>query len=86
LANAELFFNSALAYEVPVLQVFARSLLAEATVPEEGEDTEDPMTAEITREARRLLGIVTLFYAISLEEVPHISCIREFVGGSDLDY
>lgn len=86
LGNAELFFNSALAYEVPVLQVFARSLLAEATVPEEGEDSEDPITVEITREARRLLGMITLFYPISLEEVPHMSCIREFVGGSDLDY
>ena len=85
-ANAELFFNSSLVYELPVLSIFARSLLAEATVPEDGEDPADAMTREITREARRLLGLVNLFYAIPLEEVPHISCIREFVGGSDLKY
>jgi uridine kinase len=85
LNNAELFFNSALAYELPVLAVSARSLLAEATVPEDTEDPNDPLTVEITREARRLLTLISFFYEISLEEVPHISCIREFVGGSDLD-
>lgn len=85
-SNAELFFNSSLVYELPVLSIPARGLLAEATVPEDGEDPKDPMCREITREARRLLGLVNLFYAIPLEEVPHISCIREFVGGSDLKY
>lgn len=84
--NAEMFFNSSLVYELPVLSIFARSLLSEATVPEEDEDPKDPITQEITREARRLLGLVNLFYAIPLEEVPHISCIREFIGGSDLKY
>lgn len=84
--NADMFFNSSLVYELPVLSIFARTLLAEAAVPDEGEDPNDPMTKEITREARRLLGLVNLFYAIPLEEVPHISCIREFTGGSDLKY
>jgi uridine kinase len=84
--NALYFFNSSLVYEVPVLSVCVRSLLAEATVPEPDEDLNDPITIEITREARRLLALIKPFYAISLEEVPHISCIREFCGGSDLDY
>ncbi|OHS99614.1 Phosphoribulokinase [Tritrichomonas foetus] len=84
--NAEMFFNSSLVYELPVLSIFARSLLAEATVPEEDEDPNDPITKEITREARRLLGLANLFYAIPLQDVPHISCIREFTGGSDLKY
>lgn len=84
--NAEMFFNSSLVYELPVLSIFARSLLAEATMPEENEDPEDPMTIEITREAKRLLGLANLFYAIPLQDVPHISCIREFTGGSDLKY
>lgn len=84
--NAIYFFNSSLVYELPVLSIYGRSLLAEATVPEEGEDLKDPMTQEITREAKRLLGLLNLFYPISSEEVPHISCIREFIGGSDLKY
>jgi uridine kinase len=86
IGNADVFFNSSLVYELPVTSIFARSLLAEATVPEPGEDPKNPLTVEITREAKRLLGLVNLFYAISAEEVPHISCIREFVGGSELDY
>jgi uridine kinase len=85
LNNAELFFNSALAYELPVLTVSAHSLLSEATVPENSEDPNDSLTVEITREAKRLFTLISLFYEISLEEVPHISCIQEFVGGSDLD-
>ena len=84
--NSEMFFNSSLVYELPVLSIFARSLLAEATVPEPDENPNDPVTKEITREARRLLGLANLFYAIPLQDVPHISCIREFTGGSDLKY
>lgn len=84
--NAQMFFNSSLVYELPVLSIFARGLLSEATVPEEGEDLNDPMTKEITREAKRLLLLVGMFYAIPQQDVPHISCIREFTGGSDLKY
>ncbi|EAX98746.1 Phosphoribulokinase / Uridine kinase family protein [Trichomonas vaginalis G3] len=84
--NAEMFFNSSLVYELPVLSIYGRALLSEATIPEEHEDIRDPLTAEVTQEAKRLLGMLNLFYPIPLEEVPHISCIREFVGGSDLKY
>lgn len=84
--NAQMFFNSSLVYELSVLSIFARSLLSEATIPEAGEDLDDPMTKEITREAKRLLLLVNLFYAIPSQDVPHISCIREFTGGSDLKY
>jgi len=84
--NAELFFNSALVYELPVLSVQGKALLAEATVPEADEDPESPYSIEVTKEARRLLGMLNLFYPVSIEVVPHISCIREFVGGSDLKY
>lgn len=84
--NAEMFFNSSLVYELPVLSIYARSLLAEATVPAADEDLKDPMTKEITREAKRLLSMANMFYAIPTEDVPHISCIREFIGGSDLKY
>ena len=84
--NAELFFNSALVYELPVLSVYGKALLAEATIPEKDEDPESPQCQEITREARRLLGLLNFFYPVATEIVPHISCIREFVGGSDLKY
>jgi uridine kinase len=84
--NAELFFNSSLVYELPVLSIYGKGLLAEATVPEKGEDPDSPQAKEITQEARRLLGMLNFFYPISLECVPHISCIREFIGGSDLKY
>ncbi|OHT11559.1 Phosphoribulokinase [Tritrichomonas foetus] len=84
--NAELFFNSALVYELPVYTIMGKALLAEATIPEPGEDPEDPRTQEITNEARRLYGLLNFFYPVPTEVVPHISCIREFVGGSDLKY
>ena len=84
--NAELFFNSSLVYELPVLAIQGKTLLAEATVPEEGEDPHSKESEEITKEARRLLNLLNVFYPISSEIVPHISCIREFIGGSDLKY
>jgi len=84
--NAELFFNSALVYELPVLSVQGKALLAEATMPEDDEDPNSAESKEVTKEARRLLGLLNFFYPASTEIVPHISCIREFVGGSDLKY
>ena len=83
--NAEMFFNSSLVYELPVLSVFARVLLCEATTPDPGEDPNTPEAKEVSQEARRLLHLVNLFYPLSPEVVPGISCIREFMGNSDLD-
>ena len=85
-ANAELFFNSALVYELPVLSIYGKGLLSEATLPGPDEDPNSPETIAICEEARRLLNLLNLFYPVSIEVVPHISCIREFVGGSDLKY
>lgn len=85
-SNAELFFNSALVYELPVLSIFARGLLAEASIPGPDEDPYSPQTQEVTKEALRLQGLLSFFYPLSTEIVPHISCIREFIGGSDLKY
>lgn len=84
--NAELWFNSALVYELPILAMFAKGLLAEASVPEMGEDPESIRSQEITKEALRVQKLLQFFYPVSVEIVPHISCIREFVGGSDLNY
>ncbi|KAH0806440.1 Phosphoribulokinase / Uridine kinase family protein [Histomonas meleagridis] len=85
-ANAELFFNSALVYELPVLSIYARGLLAEASIPGPDEDPDDPQSQEVTKEALRLQGFLNFFYPLSVEIVPHTSCLREFVGGSDLKY
>ena len=85
-ANAELFFNSALVYELPVLAIFGKGLLAEASMPGPDEDPNSPRAEELTKEALRLQGLLNYFYPVSVEHVPHISCIREFVGGSDLKY
>lgn len=85
-ANAQMSFNSSLVYELPVLSVYGRGLLAEATVPADHEELNDPQTKMITTEAKRILTLLNMFYPISSEEVPHTSCIREFIGGSDLKY
>ncbi|KAK8884933.1 hypothetical protein M9Y10_044056 [Tritrichomonas musculus] len=84
--NAEYWFNSALVYELPVLSIYAKGLLAEASVPEPNEDPESEKAREITTMALRVQSLLNLFYPVSVETVPHISCIREFVGGSDLSY
>lgn len=84
--NAEMFFNSSLVYELPVLMIFGKGLLSEATIPEKGEDPNTPESQLISSEARRLLGLINFFYPVSVEVVPHISLIREFVGGSDFQY
>jgi len=84
--NAAMFFNSALVYELPVFSIFGRSLLCEATVPDPDEDPESIESQQITEEARRLLGLLNFFYPLSPERISKISCIREFIGGSDLAY
>jgi uridine kinase len=85
-ANAEVFFNSALVYEISVLSTFAKGLLAEASFPGDDEDPLSEQAKEISREAVRLQGLLSFFYPIAVEVVPHISTLREFVGGSDLEY
>lgn len=84
--NAEFFFNSALIYELSVLSLLGKPLLSEASIPEPDEGIDPKESEEITIEARRLLTLLNFFYPLSPEIVPHISCIREFIGGSDLKY
>lgn len=84
--NAELFFNSSLVYELPVLSIYGKVLLSEATEPSEDEDPDSPDSIEITNEAKRLLKLLNLFYPLPPGVVPTISCIREFIGNSELKY
>ena len=84
--NADYCFNSALFYEISVVSLFAKSLLADASVPAKGEDKNDPNSKAVNNEVKRLTSLINLFYPFSVDQVPHISCIREFVGGSDIKY
>ena len=81
-----MFFNSSLVYELPVLSIYARVLLSEATIPPKDEDPDSQESRDVTEEAARLLGLLKNFYPLSPESVPAISCIREFIGSSELKY
>jgi uridine kinase len=84
--NAEIFFNSTLVYEIPALLVYAKVLLSEATDPDPGEDITPDNAEQITKDVTRLLAFLNCFYPIPPEIVPNNSCIREFIGGSELKY
>jgi len=73
--QADIFFNSALIYELAILAPFVEPLLA--AVP--------PDTPE-RAEANRLLTLLGHVLPAPLEGVPPTSIIREFVGGSSFHY
>jgi len=72
---ADATFNSSLDYELAVLRPYVEPLLTEIkpNVPEYAD-------------ARRLMGFLRNFYAISATQVPNDSLLREFIGGSLLQY
>ena len=69
--SADVFFNSALIYELAVLKQFAEPLLFSIS-PEEPE----------YHEAKRLLKFLEYFLGVSSEHLPNNSIVREFAGGS----
>lgn len=69
--DADVFFNSALVYEMCVLKQFAEPLLLKI----------DRSMAQYV-EAQRLAKFLDSFLGISSEEVPANSILREFIGGS----
>lgn len=71
--NADVLFNSALAYELSVLRPLAEPILRQVT----------PGTPAYM-EARRLLAFLDWFLPIETEWLPDNSILREFVGGSIL--
>jgi uridine kinase len=71
--NADVMFNSALAYELSVLRPLAEPLLRQVT----------HSTPEFV-ETRRLLAFLEWFLPIDTEWVPDNSILREFIGGSIL--
>jgi len=72
---ADATFNSSLDYELGVLKTFVDPLLTEIKpdVPEYAD-------------ARRLHGFMRNFYSIPADQVPNDSLLREFIGGSLLEY
>ncbi|MBR0302291.1 MAG: nucleoside kinase, partial [Clostridia bacterium] len=69
--NADVMFNSASLYELAVLKIFAEPLLFAI-----------PHDAPEYPEAKRLLKFLEYFLALSPEDVPRNSLLREFIGGS----
>jgi uridine kinase len=71
--NADIMFNSALAYELSALKPLAEPLLRQ--VPH--------ATPEFV-EAKRLLALLEWFQPIETDLIPDNSILREFIGGSIL--
>ncbi len=71
--NADVMFNSALPYELPVLKPYAEPLLR--TVPS---------GTKAYRTAERLLRLLACVRPIDTGLVPNTSLLREFIGGSIL--
>jgi len=73
--NADVFFNSGLAYELGVLKLWAEPRLA-AVGPE------DPNYGR----ARTLIELLTMMLPIDARQVPPTSLLREFIGESGFHY
>lgn len=72
--NADAIFNTAMIYELAAIKEKAESLLKEV-----------PESASVYSEAQRLLGYLSHFEAITDDEIPRTSLLREFIGGSVFD-
>jgi uridine kinase len=73
--NANVMFNSALAYELAVLKPLAEPLLRQV-----------PYNLPQFIEARRLLAFLDWFLPLDVTLIPTNSIVREFLGGSSLQY
>ncbi|HKK09940.1 MAG TPA: hypothetical protein VJ939_03845, partial [Bacteroidales bacterium] len=73
--EADIMFNSALLYELPVLKTHVEPLLRKVK----------PNQKEYNV-AQRLLKFFSYFVPIEDKEIPPTSIIREFLGGSSFDY
>ncbi len=69
--SADTMFNSALIYELSVLKTYAEPLLFSV-----------PKNSPEYQEAKRLLKFFDYFLAVSSEDIPRNSLLREFIGGS----
>ena len=67
--QADMIINTALAYEIGVLKVYADPLLFSVGVD-----------SEYYSESRRLIEYLQVFFTIPSEFVPKDSILREFIG------
>lgn len=70
--NADIMFNSALVYELPVLKKYALPLLKKIN-----------QDCEMYYEAQRLIEILECFKTLETQEIPLNSLLREFIGQSN---
>ena len=84
--NAEKVFNSAYEYELPVLSGFVKDLLIEAQKPLEKENPESREAKIISEEGKRIMNFLSFVGEIPQNDIPGLSFLREFIGGSDLKY
>ncbi len=73
--TADIFYNSALPYELSVLKNFGEFFLRKVQ-----------MNSKEYSEAKRLLSFLSYFITLTPEEIPPTSIIREFIGGSSFNY
>jgi uridine kinase len=71
--NADIMFNSALAYELSALKPYAEPLLRQV-----------PFGTREYIEAKRMLALLEWFQPVPTDLIPDNSILREFVGGSIL--
>ncbi len=71
--NADIMFNSALAYELSALKPYGEPLLRQV-----------PFGTREYIEAKRMLALLEWFQPVSTELIPDNSILREFIGGSIL--
>jgi uridine kinase len=71
--NADIMFNSALAYELSALKPYAEPLLRQV-----------PFGTREFIEAKRMLALLDWFQPVSSDLIPDNSILREFIGGSIL--
>lgn len=72
--EADIIFNTALLYELPVLKVLAEPLLKAI-----------PNTSPVANEAHRLLEFLSIFQPLNPAMVPSNSILREFIGTAGHD-
>lgn len=73
--KADIMFNSALIFELPVLKRYAMPILSQV-----------PQNSPAYAEAHRLLKFLDYFNMIADSDIPSTSLLREFFGGSSFNY
>lgn len=76
--NADVFFNSSMVFELPLLKYYAEPLLNR--IP-----ASSPAHAESVR-LRKFLSLITVLTPAEIASIPPTSILREFIGGSTFEY